>query len=160
MLEKYMEKDLGVRVSADQPQGIDLGDGNIKTSRGTIRTPKSSLTRARLKDPEQPTVSSKPVYVEQHTVAEPVYDNIPVVIHSDFGDIIYNCIDVVKTGQYLVLEMLQDNFAPKSYAEAPNLRLPISWEGNNGTYVFTGCKWMQKRTKITFLILMEVSDDE
>lgn len=160
MLEKYMEKDLGVRVSADQPQGIDLGDGNIKTSRGTIRTPKSSLKKARLKHGEViETTNSKPVYTEP-VAAEPSYDNIPVVIHSDFGDIIYNCIDVVKTGQYLVLEMLQDNFAPKSYAEAPNLRLPISWEGNNGTYVFTGCKWMQKRTKITFLILMEVSDDE
>lgn len=155
-----MEKELGVRVSADQPQGIDLGDGNIKTSRGTIRTPKSSLKRAKLKHEESTsTINSKSVYTEP-AVSAPSYDNIPVVIHSDFGDIIYNCIDVVKTGQYLVLEMLNDNFAPKSYAEAPNLRLPISWEGNNGTYVFTGCKWLQKRTKITFLILMEVSDDE
>lgn len=155
-----MEKELGVRVSSDQPQGIDLGDGNIKTSRGTIRTPKSSLKKAKLKHEEIiSTTNSKPAYTEP-AVAVPSYDNIPVIIHSDFGDIIYNCIDVVKTGQYLVLEMLNDNFAPKSYAEAPNLRLPISWEGNNGTYVFTGCKWLQKRTKITFLILMEVSDDE
>ena len=154
-----MEKDLGVRVSADQPQGIDLGDGNIKTSRGTIRTPKSSLKK--LNRQTQPQEVPKQVITEQPTMQQvaPV-KTTPVVIHTDFGDITYNCIDVTKTGSYLVLEMQSDNFSPKSYAEAPDLRLPISWDSNDGVFVFTGCKWTSKRTGMIFIILMEVDDND
>lgn len=145
-----MESDLGVREAADQLPGIDLGDGNIKTSRGTIRVPKSSLKKQKEVEPINTRIKSQCNNQEEVTT--------PVIIHTDFGDITYDCLDVVKTSSYLILEMRHDNFAPKSYIEAPDLRLPLSWEGNVGNFIFTGCKWKQKRTGITFVILLEVEE--
>ena len=143
-----METELGIRESADQLPGIDLGDGNIKTSRGTIRTPKRALHKA--------VDNVEPKIVKHQESVDNYKDMIDVVIHSDFGDITYKCISVLEVNSYLVLEMLQNNFAPKAYSEAPDLRLPISWNSKNGNYVFTGCKWTQASTGHIFVILMEV----
>lgn len=153
-----MENELGIRESETQLGGIELEEGSIKTSRGTIRTPKSVLKKRTENKPESQNNNTS------YFVPEPkptiTAATIPVVIHSDFGDIIYNCVDIVKTGRFLVLEMLDNVFCPKSYEEAPNLRLPISWENNKGVYIYTGCGWRQQRTNRYFIILMEAPNDD
>ena len=144
-------------------EGLEIAEGSYKTSRGTIRIPKSRMKKLKKEaeeiqeeQPQQPSkISSLPVEAEKE-VSWPASQSDRVSFITPMGTMtaLYN--PVIDMDGFVVLGLVPNSFVPTSYKENDKLRFTV--KGNKlkeCKAVFTGCKFTDPDTRATYIILMK-----
>ena len=143
-------------------EGLEVAEGAFKTSRGTIRIPKSRLKKLN-KEPTEVLQEQHQVHSTQEIPAGIEKGLSPAVGQGDRVSFItpmgtmtalYN--PVIDMDGFVVLGLVPNSFVPTSYKENDKLRFTV--KGNKlkeCRAVFTGCKFTDPDTRATYIILMK-----
>ena len=152
-----------LKLSLEQPEGLEIEEGRFKTSQGTIVIPKSrqkALAREAAKKEQRP---AKPMPVN---TSEEVPAKLPeintgrvekVTFKTPVGTFSASYNPVIELEDWIVLGLMPQAFVPTSYKENKELVLEISSPSiNSCRVVFTGCQFTDPFTKAKYIILMKV----
>lgn len=154
MISNAVAKEFGPNIRVQEQEGVDLGNGNIKTGHGTIRVPRSERSRKTVDTPPEPAPEPsepvRPVRQEKAIIHQ-------VTVHTEIGAMTVLCKEVNVCDDFLVLGLVDpQTFSPKSYKDDPAVRLDVEYKDLRAAYVYTGCRWKQQLTGTTFVVLMKV----
>lgn len=152
-----------LKLSLEQPEGLEIEEGRFKTSQGTIVIPKSrqkALAREAAKKEQRP---AKTVSVN---IPEEVPVKLPeiktgkvekVTFKTPVGTFSASYNPVIELEDWVVLGLMPQAFVPTSYKENKDLVLEISSPSiNSCRVVFTGCQFTDPFTRAKYIILMKV----
>lgn len=143
-------------------EGLEVAEGAFRTSRGTIRIPKSRLKKLN-KEPaevmqEPPQVHSTPEVPAdtEKSLSSAVgqVDRVSFVTPIGTMTALYN--PVIDMEGFVVLGLVPNSFVPTSYKENDKLRFTVKGSKlKECKVVFTGCKFTDPFTRATYIILMK-----
>lgn len=144
-------------------EGLEVAEGTYKTSRGTIRIPKSRLKQQkkgaeelRHEQPARPVNASSLPIEREKEVSYPVSQSDRVSFITPMGTMtaLYN--PVIDMDGFVVLGLVPNSFVPTSYKENDKLRFTVKGSKlKECRAVFTGCKFTDPDTRATYIILMK-----
>ena len=144
-------------------EGLEVAEGAFKTSRGTIRIPKSRLKKLN-KEPAEVQQEPPPVHNTPEIPAATEKSLLPAAGQGDRVSFItpmgtmtalYN--PVIDMEGFVVLGLVPNSFVPTSYKENDKLRFTVKGSKlKECKAVFTGCKFTDPFTRATYIILMKV----
>ena len=149
----------------DSVEGLEVAEGAYKTSRGTIRIPKSKLKKMQKEasqETSKETLSTVSAQVpereidsnEELHVATGQSDRISFVTPLGTMTALYS--PVIDLEGFVVLGLVPNSFVPTSYRENDKLRFTVKGSKlKECQAVFTGCKFTDPYTRATYIILMK-----
>ena len=151
-----------LKLSLEQPEGLEIEEGRFKTSQGTIVIPKSrqkALAREAAKKDQKP-AKSIPVNTLEVPVKLPEINTgkiEKVTFKTPVGTFSASYNPVIELEDWVVLGLMPQAFVPTSYKENKELILEISSPSiKSCRVVFTGCQFTDPFTRAKYIILMKV----
>lgn len=160
MQEKQDLNQSPLKLSIEQPEGLEIEEWRFKTSQGTIVIPKSRQ-KALAREAAKKEVRKTPV-----TIPEEVPAKLPeirtgkvekVTFRTPVGTFSASYNPVIDLEDWIVLGVMPQAFVPTSYKENKELVLEISSPSiKSCRVVFTGCQFTDPFTRSKYIILMKV----
>lgn len=154
-----------LKLSLEQPEGLEIEEGRFKTSQGTIVIPKSrqkALAREAAKK-EQKEIKHTPMNAFPEREVSTKLPEIKtgkvekVTFKTPVGTFSASYNPVIELEDWVVLGLMPQAFVPTSYKENKDLVLEISSPSiKSCKVVFTGCQFTDPFTRAKYIILMKV----
>lgn len=156
----------GVKFTALPIEGVETAEGYFKAMgdmEGTVRIPKSKLRKKKLLE----IVDSTPEEVKDEPTAKKKLTLPPINTHgfieklvfsTELGEVTGNYYPVIDIDKFLILGLTDASFIPKSFNEAPSLRITVRTKNNEYKIVYTGCRFTEPDLNRDYIILMKVTE--
>ena len=136
------------------PEGLQIGEGAIKTSEGVVRVPRAKAGMKQRHAETQNNVSKPAAKPKVATTYE------KVLFSTDMGEITGVYDPVIMSGDFIVLGLTDASFVPKSYREASSLRLLMQHRDMKAYVVYTGCRFREPSLDREYIVLMKTGEPD